>query len=195
MVDEVAVFLYGLIKFHRPELVVQTGHLWGKSAVFVLEALTDGFLDIDRFEPISREGDPGFRDFVEDHVPRRKLPAIMISVDPDPLGVGDWDSGVKLLNQWYDGFFVFQHMRSDQFLPTFKPVTKNVLAIVDGDHTRQGCTKDLEACAELQANCIVVDDTEWLPELKDVSRTFASQRGYESISFTPYNGVTLLVKG
>lgn len=34
--DGVSFLLYGLVKFYRPQLVVQTGHLWGKSAAVIL---------------------------------------------------------------------------------------------------------------------------------------------------------------
>jgi hypothetical protein len=46
MVDETCWLLHGLIRFYRPSLVIQTGHLWGKSALVVLEAL--------RWQPFDR---------------------------------------------------------------------------------------------------------------------------------------------
>ena len=194
MVDEVAVYLYGLIKFYKPELVIQTGHLWGKSALFVLEALTDGFLVCERVENIEREGDPAFKKFVQANVPQRKLPAYLVSVDPDPLGVEHWDTGINLLLNWYEGFFEFKHIRSDQFFQSFETPVGNILVIVDGDHTREGCLKDLNAANNLHATCIVVDDTEWLPELKNVTKFFASANGYQYVCLPHYNGLTLLVK-
>ena len=45
MHDEVCWLLHGLIRFYRPTLVIQTGHLWGKSALVVLDALDDAPLD------------------------------------------------------------------------------------------------------------------------------------------------------
>ena len=41
MHDEVCWLLHGLIRFYRPSLVIQTGHLWGKSALVVLDALEE----------------------------------------------------------------------------------------------------------------------------------------------------------
>ena len=45
MHDEVCWLLHGLIRFYRPSLVIQTGHLWGKSALVVLDALEEHPLD------------------------------------------------------------------------------------------------------------------------------------------------------
>ena len=58
MCDEVAFLLYSMVKFTRPDVVVQMGHLWGKSALMVLEAMSDGFITSDLIEEDTYRGDP-----------------------------------------------------------------------------------------------------------------------------------------
>ena len=62
MNDDVSFFLYSLIKFYKPSLVLQIGHLWGKSACVALEALNDNFLTSNnRLEYGKLSGDEAIR--------------------------------------------------------------------------------------------------------------------------------------
>lgn len=185
MVDEVANFVGSLIVLYKPSLVIQTGHLWGKSAFYVLEALTN----FESFEPMERMGDPAYRDFVLENTPKRSK-CKLISVDPSPLGVGDFQVGVTCLKDWYGDAFEFHQMPSEKFFAQFKCENERIVGIVDGDHTRDGCGKDIDALMGLGAELIIVDDTAWLPELNVV----CSVLPYKHVRFPYYNGISVLVK-
>jgi hypothetical protein len=68
------------------------------------------------------------------------------------------------------------------------------LGIVDGDHSEEGCTGDLEGLRDLRAELIVVDDTCWLPLLGRVASGFAASNGYDYLNLPWYNGVGILLK-
>ena len=64
MIDDVSAYVYSMVKFYKPDLVLQIGHLWGKSACIVLEALTDDFLtEENTFESGQLSGDKKFYEF------------------------------------------------------------------------------------------------------------------------------------
>src|ERR1035437_10443906 len=67
MFDEVAWLLHALVSLTRPEVVIQTGHLWGKSSCVILDALQYK-LDIEGNPP---QGDGAFDFFVREHTPKR----------------------------------------------------------------------------------------------------------------------------
>jgi cephalosporin hydroxylase len=197
MCDEVAFLLYALVKFYKPELVIQTGHLWGKSACVVLEAMTDGFLsERGGLEIAFQNADLKFTGFVRDHTPKQaKLPR-MISVDPEPMGVPKWQSGIDLLKRLHPDQFDFRQMTSVEFFASFKEDLSGtrLMGIVDGDHSPEGCLMDLQSLDRLGASLIVVDDTNWLPKLKTVAHDFAAKAGYAFFNFEPYNGVGVLTR-
>ena len=112
MHDEVCWLLHGLIRFHRPSLVIQTGHLWGKSALVVLDALEEAPLDGGEM------GDSSYAQFVEENRPP-KVEGKLISIDPDPLGVSMPAAGVALLEKWYPDSFRFVDKASAQFFEHF----------------------------------------------------------------------------
>jgi hypothetical protein len=199
MYDEVAFLLYALVKFYKPDLVIQTGHLWGKSACVVLEALTDGFLGKrGGLEQVPQNADQKFSSFVTEHSPRQsKLPR-MISVDPWPhlMDVAAPYDGIELLKHLHPGQFEFYKMKSGQFFEDFREDVSNqrVMGIVDGDHTPEGCLLDLTHFARLRCELILVDDTNWLPELKRVSEAFAREHRYNFLNLDLYNGVAVLTR-
>jgi hypothetical protein len=200
MVDEVAFYLYSLIKLYKPEVVIQTGHLWGKSALIILEALTDGFLGADRFEPIDvGVGHKAFTDFVKHGAPTVPDKVKLISVDPDPLVSKNCERALELLQGWYGGSFEFHKETSASYfgraLDGLKSFCqgKRVLVLVDGDHTKAGCTGDLFSAKDVGAGMIVVDDTTWLPELNLAAKEFAEWNGYSYLNIPWYNGIGVLV--
>ncbi|XOB41508.1 MAG: hypothetical protein ACKKMS_02175 [Candidatus Nealsonbacteria bacterium] len=70
MCDEIVFLLYSLVKVYKPELVIQTGHLWGKSICIVLDALTNGFLMGDySIEDREQNGDLKFLEFLKKNKP------------------------------------------------------------------------------------------------------------------------------
>jgi hypothetical protein len=200
MYDEVAFLVYSLVKFYKPDLVIQTGHLWGKSACVILEALTDGFLaERGGLEVEPQDSDHKFSTFVREHSPQHNPKSRMISIDPWPhlMKVDDPYGGIELLTKLYPGRFEFHKMKSGEFFANhFKEDVSHLrlMGIVDGDHTPEGCLLDLENFGKLKAQVILVDDTNWLPELKPVTKKFADDAGYAFMNFEPYNGVAILTK-
>ncbi len=197
MCDEVAFLLYAMVKFFKPEVLIQTGHLWGKSATVVLEAMTDGFLaERGGLETEFQNADQKFATFLKEHSPIKPRSPRVISVDPEPMGVEHWHAGVELLQKSYPGAFQFKQMTSAAFFADFQEDLsgQRLMGIVDGDHSPEGCRFDLEHLARLNAKVILVDDTNWLPKLKPVAESFARERGYNFINLDLYNGVGLLTK-
>jgi hypothetical protein len=199
MFDEVAFLLYSLVKFYKPDLVIQTGHLWGKSACVVLEALTDGFLaGRGGLEEVAQNADKKFATFVREHSPISSAAPRMFSIDPWPhlMDIESAYDGVEMLKRQYPGQFEFFKMKSGQFFEEFKQDISGLrlMGIVDGDHTPEGCLLDLKHFARLNAEAIVVDDTNWLPELKEVTVNFAREANYTLMNFDLYNGVGFLAR-
>jgi hypothetical protein len=198
MCDEVAFLLYALVKFQRPQLVIQTGHHWGKSAAVVCEALSDGFLDSGQLiESDPMRGDAKFTAYLQAHAPARG-PWRMVSVDPGPP-VADSDAGVRYLTERYRGCFQFVQAKSADFFLSamWEELVAGAggcraLAVVDGDHAEDVARADLEAVDRLRP-LIFLDDTSWAPHLAEVAAAFAAERKYATIELPLYNGVTVLM--
>ncbi len=200
MVDEVAFHIYSLVKFYKPSLIIQIGHLWGKSALFLLEALTDGFLmDGERIEEGVLSGDKKFLSFVKTQWPKVKS-GKLISVDAFPYG--DWKQGIAYLEKLYGkNRFEFVVEKSDNFFENRsdaikkKYYGKTILGVVDGDHSYNACLNDLIGMAKLDASHIIVDDLKWIPHIQKACNDFvhAHPEYYLSI-FLVYNGLAVLSK-
>ncbi len=183
MTDEVCWLLHGLIRHARPEMVIQTGHLWGKSALVVLDALKEEPLD-------ASQGDGDYMAFVGEHSPP-PAKGVLHSVDPDPLGVENWVAGVNLLEEWYPGRFRFHPQPSVEFFAELEGWPSRIFGIVDGDHSVDGAKRDLYSLGAMGAQTIFLDDTSWIPHLGDCAHG-ANLDGYAITEFPEYNGVTLL---
>lgn len=184
--DEVALFLHSLVKLYRPELVIQTGHLWGKSAVAVLEAF-------EHTPAVDDGGDKFFSAFVESHRPKPRSQKL-ISIDPHPLNVVRSNDGLLWLKEEYGDKFEFVKKPSSVFFQHFQPQGERIFGIVDGDHSEQGCLADIESLAELDAEIIVVDDTRWIEPLGNVARVAADKFGYGYAEIPLYNGLAILTR-
>jgi cephalosporin hydroxylase len=200
MNDEMALLVYSLVKWFKPELVVQTGHLWGKSALMVLESLNDGFLTAAApLETEPQQADRYFTKFRESNRPPEASKPKFISVDPAPSEVPHSDAGIKFLKDLH-AEFEFHQMMSTDFFNAHGPrlaaeyAHQRILGIVDGDHTYWGCLLDLEGFARLGARMIIVDDTMWLPYIGRAARAFARRHHYQVLDLTWYNGVAILFK-
>lgn len=191
MCDEVCRLLYALVQFYRPQVVIQTGHLWGSSALVVLDAIrnTD-----DSYEPT---GDPAFDSFVRGNSPPRHGMCEVHSIDPNPAGVPEWAKGNALLGSEYPNFN-FHRMGSSEWFRhariLYRLEGRRVMGVVDGDHSEEGCRGDLEGLNDLGAGLIIVDDTCWIPDIGRVASEFASLVGYDYLNLPWYNGVGILVK-
>jgi hypothetical protein len=193
MFDEVAAFLHAFVLMVQPHVVIQTGHLWGKSACAILDALRDTHFCN------AVQGDAQFEAFVQGRMLKRKVPGKLISVDPGPLGVPKSDEGIEYLTKTYPGQFEFYKMPSNLFFQEHRARLKDelhgqrILGVVDGDHTTYGCHSDLAALADIGAQAFFVDDTEWLPELHIVCQDFAREHSFQFLNLPYLNGVGLLV--
>ena len=194
--DEVGLMIYALVKFFRPDLTIQTGHLWGKSALFVLEALTDGS---GLFEDPRLNPDKAFGAYVDAHRPHSVAP-LFYSIDPAPQSYAHGLEGIALLNEWYPGTFKFFHMKSAEFFLGEGPSLaaqfsgKSVMTIVDGDHSEAGCRGDLEASAAMGARLIFVDDIDFVPHIGATAIEFAGTHSYHYVPLHQYNGVGILAR-
>lgn len=200
VIDEVALLLYTLVKFYKPGLVIQIGHLWGKSALFLLEALTDNFLMGDeRIEEGILSGDKKFFSYVKTQWPKARQ-GKLISVDAFPYG--NWKKGIAYLEKQYGkNRFEFLVEKSDQFFEKYSNEIKKkyqsrvVLGIVDGDHSYEVCLNDLMGMSKLGANHIIVDDLKWIPHLQTACIKFIkTYPEYYLSTFLAYNGIALLSK-
>lgn len=200
MNDELALTVYSLVKWFKPELVVQTGHLWGKSAMVVLESLNDGFLTPKSpLETEPQEADRAFTKFRNSNRPMDTAQAKFISVDPCPSEVPRSEDGINYLKGLHPNFEFHQTMSTDFFAAHGERLAneyanQRILGIVDGDHTYWGCLLDLEGFARLGARMILVDDTMWLPYIGRAAKVFARRNGYQYLDLTWYNGVGILFK-
>ena len=199
MGDENVFVLYALTKWYKPEVVIQTGHLWGKSALVALEALNDGFLTGElRIEDQEQDADRQWSDFVASNSPQVQQ-SELISIDPAPINVPHHMEGVEYMQSLHPNLRFFQ-MTSKEFFDNTEQLTqsgtnaKRLMGIVDGDHSWHGCLTDLEGLKDLDAELIVVDDTSWLPHIRRVCQVFAKREGYFFHDFRTYNGLGVLIK-
>lgn len=200
MDDEQTFLLYSLVKWYKPDLVVQTGHLWGKSILIVLEGLTDGFLNQGtRIEDQPQRSDRRYNDFAETNAPRLSAAPKVISIDPSPIDVPDSDAGLAYLNEKFPNFEFFRETSSaffDAHLAELRAEYRGrrILGIIDGDHSRVGCWMDLDNMARLGAQIVLVDDTMWLPYIGRLVRLNGWRHGYKFIDLSLYNGLAILVR-
>lgn len=193
MHDEVAHLVYSYVLYYHPDLVIHTGFLWGKSSAVILEALVS-------IAP-ALEGQPFGKDIeCEDFISKHSRPALegkLIAVDPNIFNLDIRDSLVYLSNQFDFDFYKmeskdFFSKHSNKISKSYKD--KLIMGIVDGDHTEQGCERDLAGLHNLNAKVILVDDTIWLPYLDAVCREFAYKWGYDYINHRLYTGLGVLIK-
>lgn len=200
MNDELGLMVYSLVKWFKPELVVQTGHLWGKSAMIVLESMNDGFLTSNSpLEDETQNADKVFTKFRNSNTPPNAPQPKFISVDPVPLEVPRSNDGIKYLQGLHKNFEFYPMMSTDFFEAhgarlKAEYANQRILGIVDGDHTYWGCLLDLDSFARLGATMIIVDDTVWLPYIGRAAKMFARRHGYQFLDLTWYNGAGILFK-
>lgn len=203
MFDDPAFFLYGLMKWFKPELVIQTGHLWGKSALIAMEAQNDGFLaEGMRLEDERENADRVVEEFVDKNTPQWTRPPKVISIDPFSKNIPNQQAGVEYLKKLYgEGRFEFSPLRSIDFFERESERikreyhTSRILGIVDGDHSWAGALYDMEYLKNLGAQMIIVDDTIWLPHLGRAVREFAARNPrYQLLNLTLYTGTAIFWK-
>ena len=189
--DEVALLIYTLVKFYRPELVIQTGHLWGKSAVVILEALTDGG---PAWGNLGARAHIEFMYFVDTHRPLQVPIPLFISIDPQDGAVPNFDAGIDYLIETYGESFKYWKMTSQHYFAVTSAPHQRFMAFVDGDHSPAGVEFDVRSFAVLGAEVIVLDDTLWIPHIEAIGRRLASELGYDFTHWPLYNGVAVLTR-
>lgn len=198
MCDEVAFLLYSIVKFYNPEVIIQTGHLWGKSALICLESLNDGFLqnEFNVLEKnINKNDDILYRKTIEKNTPIVKKRS-MISIDPFYTETKEsYLKGVEFLKTEYHNFIFFNEF-SDKVLKdmiTSKILENNsILGIVDGDHSYQGCLNDIEYMSALGSKIIIVDDTLYLPDCRQACIDFCVKNNKSLFFYDQYNGIAII---
>lgn len=195
-IDASLELIYGLIRFYKPDLVIHTGFLWGKSSLFVLEAFRE--YEIEHDYDIIKNYDENFYKFLSKHIPQKRLYAKLIAIDNNMfnLNIEEASKYLKLIDKNFELYL----MDSNKFWnKIFKgeivlPAYLNLFGMVDGDHTVSGCEDDLINLADLNAKVIVVDDTIWLPELDEVCKKFSKEFNYSYINHKLYSGLGVLLK-
>jgi len=200
MTQEGAWLLYTMIKWYKPEIVIQTGHLWGMSSLITAEALNDGFLmGSYGLEDRGQNVNDCWEAFIAVNSPGDAVERKAISLDPKPINVPDPNAGVEFIEGHHPGY-TFLKMPSGDFFEEAEShlgsdvAGKRLLGIVDGDHSWMGCMTDLEGFRELGADMIFVDDISWLPHLSETCRLFARRWKYQYFDFTSYSGVGILLR-
>lgn len=191
MSDYTLSLVTAFIKYYRPDWIIHTGVLWGKSTAYILETLDTMSYDYD-FEEVTTDRD--YSNFINRN--RRKIRNTgVILIDPDVFNL-EIDKIVDYLRQEYPKIHVeyYKECSGDFFKYAKLPEHEFLLGIVDGDHTPDGCKLDLINLANAQAEVIIVDDVSWLPELDKVCSEFAEWHGYKYTKFEFDSGIGLLTK-
>jgi cephalosporin hydroxylase len=195
MVDDVAHFVYSIVIFFKPDLVIQTGHLWGKSARIILEALEVNKVPLG-FEEKYENADPVFSAMTQANSPKNKT-GRLLSIDPNQFGISE--DVITFLKDKYENFYIYKQPSRDFFSETLSCLKENykdkvILGMVDGDHTYEGCMADLLALCDIGTTVILVDDTLWLPHIEKCCEMFSKISEYQYINFPLYNGIGVLIK-
>jgi hypothetical protein len=153
-----------------PRTILEIGVRAGYSAAAFLAACpTAHFVGLDA-DNGSHGGVPGYLDAAATMLLRRCKEAV-IELYP-------WDSGdeavVRCLRARYRGAFDLAH--------------------IDGDHTEQGCARDLATCIELvrPGGYLLVDDYDLLPEVRRAADRFVCSTGCASLYLPSPHGDLLL---
>lgn len=189
--DEPAKLLQAIINYSKPEIVIQTGHLWGKSALIILQSLDEMYTE----QVEVQNAHALFESFVKTNTPSRPSnPPILHSIDPYCLHVPNAKKGIDYLEINYPNFKFFFTKSSDYFKNISFDKSKRIMGFVDGDHSYLGAYEDMVNLALLKAQVIVLDDTSWIPYLKRAAIRIARIYDYSMSEFPYYNGTIILTK-
>lgn len=191
--ENVAHFLSGFVRYADVNLVVNIGHLWGKSALMFCDAM----FNEKNFETNWDVGDPTF----VGHTIKSTNPSNVRevhSVDP-LLQPPQWRppnaiEGTKYINGLYPNF-TFHHMKSDAFFDSGFDFSKynRKLIFIDGDHTYEGALRDVKNAVKYKFDFIIIDDTSFIPHIEKAAKDGMTSE-YDFISLPLWNGLNLLVR-
>ena len=190
--DNVAFYLWGLVKLYDPDLVLNIGHLWGKSSMIFCDAMFGNH----KLESEYDVGDHEFKNFVERgsiQYSKKKV----FSVDPHTHPAGhrplNCEGGVKFISETYKDFVFFKKRSQDFLLESDFSAYKRKFAFIDGDHSYEGARRDVELCREHGFDCIVVDDTEYIPHIKKATHDGLAGK-YKILDIPLWNGIVIAIK-
>lgn len=196
MNDDISRIIYEFVVFYQPHLVIQTGYLWGKSSLMILEALRDSAV-LETGDSIEKI-DVAVANFINAHCPRVSKNARLITVDPNVFNL-PIEEGVEFLKREYGNFELTIETSQNFFKKNARKICaeykgSTILGVIDGDHNYEGCLTDLINCDLTGCKIILVDDTLWIPYIGRLSERFARQRGYYYLNLKLYNGIGILIK-
>lgn len=192
MRDETINLICAYLKFYKPDVVIHTGFLWGKSSAFICDAISNYDLKIDNSVDCR---DYDYTHFVDRNTPQNKH-GYLIAVDPNIFEL-DIEEAEKLINSVYGNLTLYKTTSKNFFsfyYPKLEIHPNCLVGIVDGDHTNEGCYSDLVHLGNLGAKLILVDDTIWLSSLKEVCKKFAEEFNYDFLFVDLYSGLGVLIR-
>jgi hypothetical protein len=191
MRDETINLICAIIDYYKPDVVIHTGFLWGKSTACILNTVTKKTILL---EPDNQYRDKNFNHFVDTHTPKTTFHHLLVT-DPNMFDL-DIDSAYEYLENEYPGSVVCYKLKSQDFFLNVDDIQNSqcLIGIIDGDHTKEGCLNDLVNLHNLGANVLMVDDTLWLPYLDELCREFARENNYDYTNYALYSGLGVLVR-
>ena len=70
---------------------------------------------------------------------------------------------------------------------------ETILAIVDGDHSLDGCKTDIINFMKMGCEIIIIDDIDWIPYIREVCFNIKNKK-YQFTEYNIYNGIGVFVK-
>lgn len=191
--ENVAHLLSGFVRYADVNLVVNIGHLWGKSALVFCDAMFNERNFENQWDP----GDNQFSGYTKRSENSSEVREVH-SVDPliQPLGhrpLHAHPEGTDFIKKCYPNF-TFHNMKSDLFFKQFdfSPYQRKFI-FIDGDHTYEGALRDCQNSIKYGFDFIFVDDTSYMDHIEHAVKDANSGR-YDFLSLPMWNGLNLLVK-
>ncbi len=191
--ENVAHLLSGFVRYADVNLVVNIGHLWGKSALVFCDAMFNNRDFENNWDP----GDEPFSAHSKRNTNDSDIREVH-SVDPliQPLGhrpLHAHPEGTDFIKKCYPGF-TFHNEKSDLFFLTFDFAPyKRKMIFIDGDHSYEGALRDCQNAIKNNFDFIIIDDTSYIPHIEKAARD-SLVKSYDFLSLPYWNGLNIMVK-